>query len=240
MLDEDRTPAPEVLCALPVFPLPNAVLLPGMVLPLNVFEPRYLELVDHTLDHGQHVGVPLLQPGLEANHREKAGFERVFGVGKLLSHLCLPDGRRFIRLEGLGRVKMLRELDNERSFRQVMAEPLCEETPSDQGSVEVLKAQIERIAGTLDPDDAEMVRCVLRIPDPRVLVYAVTAIIPTLGLVLPELPDTIQGRCPHLDLQQQCLNALTSDGRIDLLVDRTSNICDVLGESGRFPRTMLN
>ena len=45
MLSASSTPPPEVLAALPIFPLPNVVLLPGMVLPLNVFEPRYLELV---------------------------------------------------------------------------------------------------------------------------------------------------------------------------------------------------
>src|SRR3546814_20044152 len=36
--------------------------LPGMVLPLNVFEPRYLELVDHVMQGGMHIGVPLLRP----------------------------------------------------------------------------------------------------------------------------------------------------------------------------------
>jgi hypothetical protein len=52
----------QVLSSLPIFPLPNVVLLPGMVLPLNVFEPRYLELVDFVREHGQHIGVPLLRP----------------------------------------------------------------------------------------------------------------------------------------------------------------------------------
>ena len=240
MLDPERIPSREVLSALPVFPLPNAVLLPGMVLPLNVFEPRYLEMVDHALENGEHLGVPLLQPGFENDYEGRPDFEPVFGVGKILSHLRLPDGRRFIRIEGLGRARMERELDNGRSFREVAADGLPERRPDSPELTEVLKAQVERIAGTLEDDDGEMVRCVLRIPDARVLVYAVTAIIPTLGLTLPDPPAERAGRCPHLDLQQQCLNAKDTDGRIRLLLERTSNICDVLGESGRFPRTMLN
>ena len=124
MLDDDHAPRDEVLEALPIFPLPNAVLLPGMVLPLNVFEPRYLDLVDHVLDNGQFVGVPLLRPGFEEEYEGSPAVEEVFGAGRLLSHQPLPDGRRFIRLEGMRRVRLVEELDNGKSFRQVRTELL--------------------------------------------------------------------------------------------------------------------
>ena len=52
----------QVLSTLPVLPLPNVVLLPGMMLPLNVHEPRDRELVDFVRQTGQHIGIPLLRP----------------------------------------------------------------------------------------------------------------------------------------------------------------------------------
>src|SRR5690606_19995241 len=137
MLDMDRLPAPEILAALPIFPLPNVVFLPGMVLPLNVFEPRYLDLVDYALAGGMHVGVPLLRPDpslldsddmelpLHDPGDERPAIEAVFGVGHLIAHQRLPDGRRFIRLEGLGRVRVVDELpQSERGFRRVAVEAL--------------------------------------------------------------------------------------------------------------------
>jgi uncharacterized protein len=238
MLDDDRSPPSEVLAALPIFPLPNAVLLPGMVLPLNVFEPRYLELVDHVLRSGRHIGVPLLRPGFEQCYEKRPELEPVFGVGRLLSHQRLPDGRRFIRLEGTRRVRVVDELDTSTSFRQVSAELLPEEAPHDRHQLEVLKAQLERIAGTLRPDDGQLVSSVLQIADTRLVVYAIAAIVPTLGL-MPDLTP-LGGRSSLLELQQRCLEADTADERVQTLLECSALICDELSESGSFPRTMLN
>jgi uncharacterized protein len=238
MLDDERTPPRGVLAALPIFPLPNAVLLPGMVLPLNVFEPRYLELVDHALENGRHIGVPLLRPGFEQCYEKRPELEPVFGVGRLLSHQCLPDGRRFIRLEGVRRVRLLEELDTDTSFRQVEVELLPEDPPRDGHQLEVLKAQLERIAGTLRSDDGQLVASVLRIADTRLVVYAIAAIVPTLGL-MPDLTP-LGERSSLLELQQRCLEAESADERVQTLLECSALICDELSESGSFPRTMLN
>ncbi len=237
MLDEESHPTPEVLAALAVFPLPNVVLLPGMVLPLNVFEPRYLALVDHVRRRGGFLGIPLLCRDGDPDEP----FEPVFGLGRIVAHQRLPDGRRFVRVEGLGRVRALGELDSRLPFRRVRARML-DEAPARQPRLRaILDAQLERIAGTLPREDADVVRCVLQIGDDRVFAYAVTAIMPALGLALPDTDLRAQhGRCGHLDLQQQCLAADTTDDRLRLLIARTATITDVLGESGRFPRVMLN
>ena len=84
-------PGTHVLASLPVLPLPNVVLLPGMVLPLNVHEPRYLELVDFVRTHGMHLGVPLTLP--PAPTQDAPPLEPVFGLGKLVFHTVLGDGR---------------------------------------------------------------------------------------------------------------------------------------------------
>jgi Lon protease-like protein len=239
MLDDDRRPGAAVLTALPVFPLPNAVLLPGMILPLNVFEPRYLELCDHVLQNGGHLGIPLLRPGFEPCYEGRPEIEPVLGLGRLLSHQRLPDGRRFIRVEGLGRARVVGELPPRARFRELHVEVLPETRPRDAHQLEVLKAQLERIAGTLGDDDEQMVQSVLRIPDPRVMLYAITAIMPTLGF-LAHGDRVSNGRPALLELQQRCLAADDADARVEVLVEHAVGICDELGDSDRFPRSMLN
>lgn len=238
MLDEARRPAPDVLAALPIFPLPNAVLLPGMVLPLNVFESRYLDLVDHALEHGEHVGIPMLKPGYEASYAGRPAIEPVFGVGKLVAHKHLQDGRRFIRVECIGRALALRELAPRTTFREVVCELLPEEEPAVVQGLEVLKAQVERIALTLDDEDAEVLDAVRQIPDPRVMIYAIAAIVPNVDPTFGV--DGGNGRCPRLELQQRILDAETSDDRVRLLLDHSASLCTELGESGRFPVAAYN
>jgi uncharacterized protein len=239
MLDRSRMPGPRVLAALPVFPLPNVVLLPGMILPLNVFEPRYLDLVDHCLEGGRHIGVPLLRPGFEAQYDGRPEIEPVFGIGRLVSHQRLADGRRFVRLEGLGRVRVCRERGPRTTFREFEVEAMPEDEPSDAHQLEVLKAQLERIGATLDADDVRMLDSVLRIVDPRLMIYAIAAILPTLGY--DTFADrTIDGRPTLLHLQQRCLDALTADARVATLLGCFSGICDNLGDSGRWPQHMWN
>jgi Lon protease-like protein len=234
-------PGHEILRALPVFPLPNVVFLPGMVLPLNVFEPRYLDLVDHVLEGGQHIGVPLLRDGgKDGKESELPEFEQVFGIGKLVAHHRLPDGRRFIRLEGLGRVQVLEELPFEHRFRRVRVRPLPEEAPIDMDAFEILKAQVERMARTFDEDEQEMVCSVLRLEDPRVIIYAIASLVPNVELLrAAELGRQLSPRC-QLELQQECLDARTADERIHLLLERAEDLIDELGSSGVFPATMLN
>jgi hypothetical protein len=242
MLDPQRRPSADVLQTLPVFPLPNIVFLPGMVLPLNVFEPRYLDLVDHVLEGGMHIGVPLLKSEPALGDRPPR-FESVFGVGKLIFHHELPDGRRFIRIEGLGRVETIEELDLDNGFRQVRARMLHEDMPVDRNGFEILAAQVERMARTFDDEDQEMVQSILRLDDPRVIMYAIAALLPNVELLqAAELGrDPAFGTpCPYLEFQQQCLAAETSDDRIQLLLGRAATLLDELGESGRFPVAIMN
>jgi uncharacterized protein len=253
MLDMDRLPAPEILAALPIFPLPNVVFLPGMVLPLNVFEPRYLELVDHVLEGGMHVGVPLLRPDPSLLERsdlelplhdpgdERPPIEAVFGVGQLIAHQRLPDGRRFIRLEGLGRVRVVDEHPMSRGFRRVHVQPLPEQQPRDLHALEILRAQIERMAETFDEDDRQMIHTVLDLDDARVTVYALASLVPNVELMRAvRRGRPISGAMPHLRLQQRCLAAEDADARVELLSERAQSLIDVLGESGSFPVSSLN
>ncbi len=238
MLQPETKPPPEILSALPIFPLPNVVLLPGMMLPLNVFEPRYLELVDHVLSSGLHIGVPLLRPGYEANYDGRPPVEQVFGVGRLLAHHRFPDGRRFIRLEGLGRVRLARELEPRHSFREVEAIALPEQALSDLRSLEILKAQLERVA-SLCPDDGEMIEGLLALRDARVLSYAVSALLPSIELMIGA-PVCTQSRSAQVETLQESLAAETTDARIRFLVARTGEVIAGLSQSNLQTCQLLN
>jgi uncharacterized protein len=254
MLDLDRLPGPEVLEALPIFPLPNVVFLPGMVLPLNVFEPRYLDLIDHVLDGGMHVGVPLLRPDpslldpfdlalpIHDPGGDRPAIEAVLGIGRLIAHQRLPDGRRFIRLEGLGRVQVREELRlAEGGFRSLAVEALPEDEPVDTHALEVLKAQVERMAETFDEDDRQMILTVLDLDDARVTIYAIASLVPSVEVMRAvRRGRSLGGTMPHLRLQQRCLSAADADLRVELLSERAQSLIDVLGESGSFPVSSLN
>ena len=119
-------PDPDALAALPIFPLPNAVLLPGGLLPLHVFEPRYRELTRDCLAGHQLMGVARLRPGYEtAYYGRPPVFER-FGVGRIICSDELPDGRFALLLRGVARVELARELPADRAYRRVEARMLSD------------------------------------------------------------------------------------------------------------------
>lgn len=113
---------------LPVFPLPNAVLFSGTSLPLNVFEPRYRQMVEDVLRHGRWIAVTLLRPGYEADYDGAPDFHEIGGAGFLVRSNRLEDGRFEIVLEGRTRVR-LEEIPSARLYRMVRAVP-CPENVS--------------------------------------------------------------------------------------------------------------
>ncbi len=124
-----REPAgldPGTLSSLPIFPLPNCVLLPGGLLPLHVFEPRYRELTRDCLAGHQLMAVARLRPGFETTYYGRPPvFERC-GVGRIICSEELPDGRFALLLRGIARVEIARELPADRTYRQVEARMLAD------------------------------------------------------------------------------------------------------------------
>jgi len=235
MLRADAVPSAQVLASLPIFPLPNVVLLPGMVLPLNVFEPRYLELVDFARQNGEHIGVPLLA----SKDGAASEIEPVFGIGKLVFHVSLPDGRRIIRLEGVCRVRVQREHAQVHRFREVEVTPLGEPRPLDMQAVAVLRAQVERIARYCG-EDGESLASLLTIADVRVFLYALTAFLPSLELMVASADSELfSDRRTLVTLQQQSLAAETADLRVYFLSERTTGVLIRLSELIVTPPSLL-
>lgn len=238
-------PGTQVLASLPVLPLPNVVLLPGMVLPLNVHEPQGLELVDFVRTNGHYVGVPLILPPTSPSTTadDSPALAPVFGLGKLVSHSLLGDGRRIIRLEGVGRVKMQREHPRSRGFRELAVSPLAEPYPTDSEPIAVLHAQVERIAQYCG-EDSEGLRSLLDIRDERMFLYSLTAFLPSLELLACEARDdddeVLADDRALVFLQQRSLAAETADERAQFLVQRTSEIVTRLGQQFIRSASLLN
>jgi len=126
-------------CAyLPVFPLPDVVLMPGARLPLHVFEPRYRALVSYVLSGDQLMGVATLRPDPEASPMFPPLFPEI-GMGQVLFHQQLEDGRSNIVLQYVGRAALEQELQTQFPFRVVRGRLLEEHT--DGAEAEILNVR---------------------------------------------------------------------------------------------------
>ncbi len=230
-------PALATLERLPVLPLSGVVLVPGMVLPLNVIEPAERELIDFIRERDSHLGVPLLRPQ-EREPGGKPAFEAVFGLARLMLHTRLGDGRRVIRLEGVGRVRMVREHPLRRGFREVTATPLLESTGPDPNTLAVLRAQLERIAARHEAYELALTTT-LAISEPTAFLDAVTICLPCLELLGHDGQALIEGFTARTtQLQQQSLAAESAERRVTLLTERASAALARL--KGRAPPRLTN
>jgi Lon protease-like protein len=117
-----HSPGPDDLPeTIPVFPLPGALLLPHGHLPLNIFEPRYLNLTADALGQGRMMG--MVQP-VHAEPdpvSDTAELYRTGCLGRITSFAETDDGRFLITLTGVSRFRIAGELESVRGYRRVSA-----------------------------------------------------------------------------------------------------------------------
>ncbi len=102
---------------IPIFPLPNLVLFPGLSVPLHIFEPRYREMIaDIAGSHGM-IGMTLLKADRHRDYHAIADIFEVGCAGKIGDLVKLADGRYNLVLEGIGEFRIVREI-RDRSYRQ--------------------------------------------------------------------------------------------------------------------------
>jgi ATP-dependent Lon protease len=118
--------SPDLLSAVPLFPLPSVVLFPRAVLPLHIFEERYKAMTADVLRGQRQVAMALLKPGWERDYYQKPAIEPVVCVGRILSHERLPDGKYNFLLQGQTRARIARETAGGKPYRVAELEPLCE------------------------------------------------------------------------------------------------------------------
>lgn len=101
--------------SLPVFPLAGALLLPRAELPLNIFEQRYLRMMDWALSNHRLIG--MIQPEAD-DGSEKPMLARIGCAGRITSYSETDDGRLLIGLTGIARFELETELEVDTPFRQ--------------------------------------------------------------------------------------------------------------------------
>lgn len=103
---------------IPVFPLPGALLLPRGQMPLNIFEPRYLAMVDDALRDGHRL-IGMIQPDVaHAGSTDKPSLYKIGCVGRITQLAESGDGRYLIELTGVARFRIEEELKVATPYRQ--------------------------------------------------------------------------------------------------------------------------
>jgi Lon protease-like protein len=124
---------------LSIFPLPGALLFPGLHLPLHIFEPRYRAMVTDAMARDRRIA--MIQPRPDAPDRQHPPLFAVGCVGRIAEVEALDDGRFNLVLEGVSLFRVLRELDVSTPFRQVEAELLP--APADEVLALAARASLE-------------------------------------------------------------------------------------------------
>lgn len=117
-----------------LFPLPNVVLFPHVMQPLQIFEPRYLEMLDDSLAGDRLIAMALLAPGWEIDYEGRPPVSSTVCVGRIVTHHPTGDGRQNVLLVGLKRARIVRELAPQRAYREAEVELLDDEQPADSGA----------------------------------------------------------------------------------------------------------
>lgn len=151
-----------VIEELPLFPLPKVVFFPGALLPLHVFEPRYRVMTERALETNRQLSVVLITDSEldELGHPQIAS---VAGVGEIVHHVPLADGRYQIVLLGRARVE-LEELPFEPPYRRARARVLgCEDGSVPENDLAALVSITTRFVAQMPGDQ----RAELDLPSPR-------------------------------------------------------------------------
>tara|TARA_Y100000590_G_scaffold467540_1_gene646744 strand:+ start:300 stop:941 length:642 start_codon:yes stop_codon:yes gene_type:complete len=97
-----------------IFPLSNFIIFPKTSVPLNIFEPRYIQMVDECMKTNRIIG--MIQP--KNNKKNIPDLYSIGCTGKIISFDETDDGRYLIVIKGICRFKILREIDNKKPYRE--------------------------------------------------------------------------------------------------------------------------
>jgi Lon protease-like protein len=100
---------------IPIFPLSNFIIFPDTTVPLNVFEPRYVEMINDSMKTNKFIG--LIQPK-KNNINSILDLHETGCLGKITNFKNTSDGRYLIDLNGLSRFKIIKEIENSKPYRE--------------------------------------------------------------------------------------------------------------------------
>jgi Lon protease-like protein len=191
------------LDCLPVFELPGIVFFPHTLLPLHVFEPRYRAMTRDCLEHSLPMAVG--SPDQE-----------VLGVGRILRHQEMEDGRFNIVLEGMGRVRLVEELSQRDGYRRFKAEMLT--TPflpvaEARRNLDIMRACLPRLGS--------------RWPEPTAALSELLEGAVDASILADRLASSL---CPDPDHRQLILETLSPEVRLGRVVERILELVQASSE----------
>ena len=101
---------------LPIFPLSNFIIFPKTTVPLNIFEPRYIDMVNDSMNSDKLIG--MIQPKKTGNDLVVPELHNIGCLGKIISFKETEDKRYLIELKGLIRFEITREIETDKKYRQ--------------------------------------------------------------------------------------------------------------------------
>ena len=99
-----------------VFPLSNFIIFPKTTVPLNIFEPRYIDMINDSMKSNKLIG--MIQPKNSNNEEFKPELHKIGCLGKITSFRETDDGNFFIELKGLIRFKTIKEISSNKKYRE--------------------------------------------------------------------------------------------------------------------------
>ena len=103
---------------IPVFPLNNFIIFPKTTVPLNIFEPRYIDMIDDSMKSNKLIG--MIQPKKIIKESTTPILHKIGCLGKITSFRETEDGRYLIELKGLIRFEVLNEIKTSKKYREYM------------------------------------------------------------------------------------------------------------------------
>ena len=101
---------------LPIFPLSNFIIFPKTTVPLNIFEPRYIDMINNSMKSNKLIG--MIQPKITAENLSPPILHNIGCLGKITSFRETEDKRFIIELKGLIRFKILKEIKTSKKYRE--------------------------------------------------------------------------------------------------------------------------
>jgi len=126
-----QAPAPTLPTEIPLFPLPETALFPGVSRPFQIYEPRYREMIADALKGNRIIGMVRLKPGFEKDYEGRPPIYTVGCAGRITKSEQQPDGRYLILLEGLTPFRVLSE-NQRKPYRLASVEAVPDRVPEQE------------------------------------------------------------------------------------------------------------
>ncbi len=101
---------------IPVFPLSNFIIFPKTTVPLNIFEPRYIEMINDSMKSDKYIG--MIQPKTKRDNTQIPELYKIGCLGKITAFKETDDGRYIIELKGLIRFRIIQEIKSTKKYRE--------------------------------------------------------------------------------------------------------------------------